>query len=390
MSAPLTFLGGAIVTWVAVRAATAAFVPAPLAPMLVPPLATPMLDPGGLPMPSAPAYAGNYPPGYGLPPTPYPAYPAGYYAPPSDAPAPSVHQQLIRPTIVYVPYPADRGGAPAAYQRAYAPPPTWAPEPAEVEYDGREYASLAPNLRTRARGGALFGDAPGVPTSTPTMKPPRIGPDRWSVSSWALMRQPDPLAAVTVGTAPQSLASGGVLGGSQAGMRVTYHLSPALALNARFSAPVDQQKVAGEGAFGISWQPLLKVPVRLIAERRQRLGKGGGRSDFALLAEGGVYGQLMPMNFTLEGYAQAGVVGITARDMFADGGFAFTRPFLTRFALGAGAWGGIQPGLSRLDIGPRVSMRLFPKVKAHIDYRWQLLGNARPGSGPALTLAGDF
>ena len=31
MSAPLTFLGGAIVAWVAVRAATAAFVPAPLA-----------------------------------------------------------------------------------------------------------------------------------------------------------------------------------------------------------------------------------------------------------------------------------------------------------------------------------------------------------------------
>ena len=35
-------------------------------------------------------------------------------------------------------------------------------------------------------------------------------------------------------------------------------------------------------------------------------------------------------------------------------------------------------------------MRLFPKVKAHVDYRWRLLGNAKPGSGPALTLAGDF
>jgi hypothetical protein len=29
-------------------------------------------------------------------------------------------------------------------------------------------------------------------------------------------------------------------------------------------------------------------------------------------------------------------------------------------------------------------------VKLHLDWREKLAGNARPGSGPALTLAGDF
>ena len=63
---------------------------------------------------------------------------------------------------------------------------------------------------------------------------------------------------------------------------------------------------------------------------------------------------------------------------------------LGRFALGAGAWGGIQPGLSRFDVGPRLSLRVNPRVRAHLDYRYKVTGNALPGSGPALTLTGDF
>ena len=224
-----------------------------------------------------------------------------------------------------------------SYQPAYPPPQAWATQPPAPEYDGREYAALTPNLRTRSDPGARYDDAPGVPTSTPALRTPRTGLDRWSMSNWALIRQPDPYVAAGIASAPQSLASGGMLGGSQAGLRIAYNLNRAVAVNVRFSAPVDRQKLVGEAALGISWQPLAKVPVRLIAERRQALGKNGGRSDFALLAEGGVYGLPMPMDFTLDGYAQGGVVGIQARDLFADAGFAFTRPFMTRFALGAGA-----------------------------------------------------
>lgn len=57
---------------------------------------------------------------------------------------------------------------------------------------------------------------------------------------------------------------------------------------------------------------------------------------------------------------------------------------------GLGIWGGAQPGLSRLDIGPRATLRLGGRMRVHLDYRYKLLGNAIPGSGGVVTLAGDF
>jgi hypothetical protein len=35
-------------------------------------------------------------------------------------------------------------------------------------------------------------------------------------------------------------------------------------------------------------------------------------------------------------------------------------------------------------------MRVRNNVRVHADWRQRLAGNAAPGSGPALTLAGDF
>lgn len=81
-----------------------------------------------------------------------------------------------------------------------------------------------------------------------------IGPqrlDRLSLSAWALVRQPtavviDPRAPAT---APVSLASGGQLGGSRAGARLTYRVNHALAANLRVSAPMNpktQKRIAGE------------------------------------------------------------------------------------------------------------------------------------------------
>jgi hypothetical protein len=61
--------------------------------------------------------------------------------------------------------------------------------------------------------------------------------------------------------------------------------------------------------------------------------------------------------------------------------------------IGAGAWGGAQPGASRLDAGPTLSWRL-PAARAHLrieaGWRFRLAGEAAPGSGPALTLLADF
>ena len=93
----------------------------------------------------------------------------------------------------------------------------------------------------------------------------------------------------------------------------------------------------------------------ITAERRQAIGRfSTGRSDFALFAEGGLYQRPIGWNLMLDGYAQAGVVGLRERDFFADGGFTLSRPVFGRFSLGFGVWGGYQPGLYRVDAGPRL------------------------------------
>jgi hypothetical protein len=146
-----------------------------------------------------------------------------------------------------------------------------------------------------------------------------------------------------------------------------------------------------EVAAGVRVQPLTNIPVWLTAERRQRLGRyGGGRNAFALFAEGGVYDKPLPWRFSLDAYLQGGIVGFHSRDRFIDGGLTMTRPVYKNFSAGLGVWGGAQPELYRLDAGPRVSVRVRNNMRVHLDWRQRLFGNARPGSGPALTLAGDF
>ena len=137
--------------------------------------------------------------------------------------------------------------------------------------------------------------------------------------------------------------------------------------------------------------PIPSIPFSITAQRRQAIGKfSTGRSDFALFAEGGVYQQPLGWNLLLDGYAQAGVVGVRSRDMFADGGVTISRPVYDRFSAGFGIWGGYQPGLYRVDAGPRVSMRVRHNVSLHLDWRQRLAGTAQPGSGPALTLGANF
>ena len=84
----------------------------------------------------------------------------------------------------------------------------------------------------------------------------------------------------------------------------------------------------------------------------------------------------------LDGYAQAGVVGIRERDFFADGGLAVSRPVWGRFSAGMGVWGGYQPGLYRVDAGPRIPMRVRPNVSVHLDWRQRLAGAASPDPVP--------
>ena len=53
----------------------------------------------------------------------------------------------------------------------------------------------------------------------------------------------------------------------------------------------------------------------------------------------------------------------------------------------------MQPGAARVDVGPRLTLRL-PEVgqgsRIALDWRQRIAGDARPASGLALTLASDF
>ena len=165
--------------------------------------------------------------------------------------------------------------------------------------------------------------------------------------------------------------------------------APNLGASLRASSPIGGAR-GGEAALGVRFRPWLSVPFAITAERRQRFGRAGGRNDFALFVEGGLWDRPMPAGFRLNAYAQAGVVGIKSHDLFGDGAFTLTRPLWRNISGGFGVWGGAQPHLYRLDAGPRLSIRMKKGIGVHLDYRQRLRGTAFPSSGPAVTIAGDF
>lgn len=360
MSAALRFLAVAVIGWGAVRATTLGIVPGadlftarPSAAAVPPIVATrlPPIDPvAGYPLGPAPD---GYPPHYAAAPYAYGGYPP-----------PRVQQHFYLPAAMPAP----------ATPVAHLPPPIFHPPlPQLDQWPLYGFASAAiPAGRSTPPG------SPEVATAA-QMSTPKL--DRLQLSAWALVRQ-EP--------GPASLSGNGMLGGSQAGARLTYHFNRQVAASLRTSSPVGGAARGGEVAAGVRVAPFRSIPIALTAERRQAFGRAGGRSAFAAFLEGGVYQRPIAWGFNLDAYAQAGVVGLRSRDLFADGAFTFTRPVYNRFSAGFGLWGGAQPGLYRVDAGPRVSMRVRNNMAVHVDWRQRLAGNADPRSGPALTLAADF
>jgi hypothetical protein len=367
VSAPVRFLFVAIASWTLFRGVTAGVLPGvnsftvaraeaappPIVPTQFPPIepVEPQTD-------------------YGV----YAAYPshAAYSSPP---PPPR-----YLPAPVYY-YPA------ASSSGAVTGPPTWT-QPAPATDQTPQFYSPVQQLEEWDLAQIALGSIPGpphqsspVPAGGVSSVIPRKHLDRIQLSAWALLRG-------RPGTG--SLASGGTLGGSQAGARLIYAFDPRIAASLRSSSPVGGSR-GGEIAAGVRITPFPSVPLAITAERRQAIGKfSTGRSDFALFAEGGLYQKPLGWNLQLDGYAQAGVVGIRRRDFFADGGFAVSRPVFGRFSAGVGVWGGYQPGLYRIDAGPRVSMRVRQNINVHLDWRQRLAGTAEPASGPAMTLGASF
>ncbi len=217
--------------------------------------------------------------------------------------------------------------------------------------------------------------APEMPVST--------GRDRFSGSAWALMRD-DGAAA---------LASGGQLGGSQVGLRIYYAPGPDwIAVTTRVSTGLSRP-AGREAAVGVA---VRGRNFGLIVEQRVSLDKGT-RDAPAVIAYGGVSDVRLPGGLTLDGYAQAGVVGVKTRAAFADGAVRVERPILSAagasVGVGAGVWGGVQPGLARVDIAPQIVAHLpLPRASLRVSAEWRqrIVGDAAPASGPSVTVGLDF
>jgi hypothetical protein len=321
---PLRFLAAVIGGWACVRAALLAPAWWP-APLAAEPVAEPRLRSRAVPHPPPPAR---------------PVLIAVSAAPPPPA--------VLRTKAV-------RAAAAAA------------PAPTELPAGPPSALLTAPQAR----------EAPVAPAPFPSWPPPPEPPARWSVSAWSFVRRGDGAA----------LATGGTLGGSQAGIRATYRLAGALAASARVASPLGRPRGA-EAALGLDWRLPGRVPLHLLAERRQKLGREG-RSAFGITLYGGADDiRLGPLR--LDAYGQAGAVGARRRDLFADGAARLSLP-LGRLKLGIGAWAAAQPGAARVDIGPQLALPLPGRgVTLAVDWRRRIAGQAAPGSGPALTVAAGF
>jgi hypothetical protein len=213
----------------------------------------------------------------------------------------------------------------------------------------------------------------------------------WSLGSWAYLRSGS-------GRAPQGgIAAASQLGGSQAGARLAYGFGESGRLRAygRVTLALAQVRQR-ELALGFAYAPIAHLPVDVAVEQRVAAGSEG-RTALAAMVVGGVGDVALPARFRLEAYGQAGIVGARRRDGFADAAVVVDREVArtpgSSLHVGALAAGSVQPGAARVDVGPRVTLRL-PEVgegsRVALDWRQRVAGDARPDSGLALTLAADF
>ncbi|MDP9163029.1 MAG: hypothetical protein M3N06_02910 [Pseudomonadota bacterium] len=372
MTASTRFLGFAVLVWAGVRTISLGLLPGSggaIASSLPAPSAVTPLPPGGRtefapidPVAAAAAVAPSPP--FVAPAQAGPAGPAMAYAVPAYYPVEPRRAQS-RAHVRYI----DDGLMPEPRRLPFSSSDPTPPDPRPLQLAS---AAMPP----------AHSDAPAADSLVP---PLTRRSKRLELSTWAMTRgKPGQILG------PNSLAAdGATLGGSQAGARMTYWIDGHLGASLRVSTPLGGAR-GGEAALGVRYRPFTNLPFAVTAERRQRFGRAGGRNDFALFAEGGLWDQPMPAGFRLDAYAQAGVVGLKAHDPFGDGAFTLTRPLWRNISGGFGMWGGAQPHLYRLDAGPRLTIAMKHGMKVHVDYRQRLAGTAFPSSGLAVTIAGDF
>lgn len=191
------------------------------------------------------------------------------------------------------------------------------------------------------------------------------------------------------------LAAAGQYGGGQSGLIATLTWQDKeggrapLALLIR-TAVAHESATQRELALGIRWQPAASLPLSLSAERRFR---NSDPDSFALYAAAGRSDIRLPAQFTLDTYAQAGIVSGKSGGRFFDAHARADRQVLPAIHAGAGIWAGGQGDIARLDIGPTLRTELpvgANRIRIAADWRFRVAGGASPGNGPALTLSTGF
>lgn len=279
----------------------------------------------------------------------------------------------------------------AAERPVPAEAPIRATEAHHVAVVVRPTGSVAPSdpipsqRRPAVEPAQLPPDVEEQPVLPPPIVPAPLPPEssRWSGSAWSIARG---------GGGGRDVLGGSQLGGSQAGARIAYAVgsSRRAALVARFATPLE-----GSGReMGLGVELRIRPGLRLVAE--QRIALDGGRGGPSVLAVGGI-GPVPVAGFRLEAYGQMGAVKRQRLDPFADGAVRMAQSVSEmgrmRFDLGVGAWGGAQRDAARLDLGPSLGAVLPAgrrSVRVTLDWRQRVAGDARPGSGPALSAGMDF
>ncbi len=217
--------------------------------------------------------------------------------------------------------------------------------------------------------------------------------DRWSLDGWVFLREGSGQRAVAGPLQPS-------YGSSQAGMIARYRLAPASRhrpdIFLRATSALGGQSQA-DLAIGLSARPFPAIPVRAHAEMRASRFTGTTELRPAAFLVTELPPIELPLAIRAESYVQAGYVGGDFATAFADGQMRAERR-LTDIAgapvrTGAGAWGGVQKGAGRFDVGPTIRTDIAVgevPLRLSLDYRKRVAGDASPPSGLALTVSTGF
>lgn len=214
---------------------------------------------------------------------------------------------------------------------------------------------------------------------------------RWSADGWLLWRRDNSSPLLTGRPAYGRSQAGAVLRFDLA--RAGGHRAQAYLRGSAALAGAREKEVA----VGLSARPLAIVPLRLAAEARVSETDAGRKLRPTVFVVTEIPPLALSGRARAEAYAQAGYVGGAFATAFVDGQLRVDRSLVSlgglEFRAGAGSWGGAQKHAGRLDVGPSASVSFglgMARARLTADYRLRVAGNARPTSGPALTLSAGF